>query len=170
MSLNSLSLQIASSVRNIAGGFTTGGVAGRFAGNLSFTKSLTLNVSDTKPLNQIYYVEGFDVDGDILLAMDGASLTNPSGDALSIATVFLVCISLPSDYAGTYLNIGDAAANEWLGPFTANSKITIYPGGSPFLQYNPTGWAVTAGDKLLLSPDVAAGEYLVDILVLGSSS
>ena len=100
----------------------------------------------------------------------GTDLLGLAGETCAFRKVKYIEIMIVSGGDSSGVQIGGAAANEWVGFFTAaGDKYKIFPSGPPFLGGSPAGVAVGVATKNLLVENLGAASVTVRILVAGSS-
>ena len=107
------------------------------------------------------------------LDLTGTALQDILNQNLALVRVKLIAVYAASANANNVV-IGNAAANQFVGPFGAAAHTIALPPGGAFLAVSPTaaGWAVTAGtgDLFRIANGGAGTSVTYDILIGGSST
>lgn len=102
------------------------------------------------------------------------SLTNFFGETITFARIKSISIELLTTTTSTSIEVGGAAATQWVGPFgAANDTVEVLNGGFvAFSSSGATGWTVTAGstDLLKILNNDASNTATYRITVFGSTS
>jgi len=100
-------------------------------------------------------------------------LTNPLGGTLTFARIRLILVIASAGNTNNVV-LGNAASNQFVGPFGAATHTAAVRPGGMFMAAAPdtTGWAVTAGTGDLLRVANSAAGSTVDysIMVIGASA
>lgn len=100
------------------------------------------------------------------------SLTDPLGATVVFAKVDAIILVASASNTNNVV-IGNAASNQFVGPFgAATHTLAVRPGGSLTLWASGAGWSVTAGtgDILRIANSGAGSAVVFDLVILGRSA
>lgn len=100
-------------------------------------------------------------------------LTDTFGVVLNFAKIKMIYVKAKLDN-GALIKVGNAAANQWVGPFGGGTETQELEGGAMYMAATPSlaGWAVTNGsaDKLGIENSDGAAVAVYDIVLVGTSA
>lgn len=100
------------------------------------------------------------------------SLTNFFGETITFARIKAISIELLTTTTSTSIEVGGAAANQFVGPFgAANDTVEVLNGGAlAMFSAGATGWTVTAGtgDQLKILNNDGANTATYRITLYGA--
>lgn len=144
------------------------------ADDLSYSKQVTYTYgTGANRVNQIWHDQR-PLAGGAGEELDFAgSLLNAFGGSVTFANIKAIIVENASTNSGTTITIGNASANQFVGPFGAAAHtLTIKPGGfAAVCDVAADGWTVTAnsGDKFKILNNDASNTATYNIIVIGES-
>lgn len=154
-------------VSDLLNGVGLANVAGHI--EKSFLKTIASGVGADQA-DKVFSESAKSIAGNYDVDLSGV-LLDQFGAAILFARIKLIAIFVDAASVSNVI-IGNAAANQFVGPFGAAAHtVSVRPGGAQvFCATDATGWPVTAGtgDILRLAPSGASA--LFDWVVMGASA
>jgi hypothetical protein len=137
---------------SVSGRYTNSDQVGSLNDSLNIQPAIAFASGSGYSEGDAVYEQALNIAGNTTQALDLSSLTDPLGQALTLARVKAIVITGDATNAAD-ITIGAAASNGFIGPFDAASgKVHTQAGGMTILATpQAAGWPVTASTAHLVS-------------------